>query len=100
MRGIRLNPDDTLRRAVISRLLCHCVLYKSEIEDEFDIRFDGYFAAEIEQLRRLEDDGLVVLSPKAIKVTLLGRIFLRNIGMVFDTYLRRPLDRPIFSKTL
>jgi oxygen-independent coproporphyrinogen-3 oxidase len=97
---MRLNPDDILRRAVISRLLCHCVLHKKEIEDEFNIRFDGYFAAEIERLRQLESDGLVVLSPEAIAVTSLGRIFLRNIGMVFDTYLRMPKDRPIFSKTL
>jgi oxygen-independent coproporphyrinogen-3 oxidase len=100
MRGIRLTPDDILRRSVISRLLCHCILHKKEIEDEFNIRFEGYFAAEIKQLRRLESDGLVVLLPETIEVTLLGRIFLRNIGMVFDTYLRTPKDRPIFSKTL
>ena len=31
MRGYRLSEDDRLRRAVISRLLCHAVIRKDEI---------------------------------------------------------------------
>jgi len=100
MRGVRLNDDDVLRRAVISRLLCHCVLHKKEIECEFNISFDAYFSDELERLRPLEHDGLVALSDDAIRVTYLGRIFIRNVGMVFDSYLRRPKERPVFSKTL
>ena len=59
MRGIRLNDDDVIRRAVISKLLCHCVLHKSEIESEFGIRFDEYFADELARLEPLQKDGLV-----------------------------------------
>ena len=44
MRGYRLTEDDLLRRAVISRILCHGVLHKSEIEQEFGINFDKTFA--------------------------------------------------------
>ena len=33
-------------------------------------------------------------------MTTLGRIFIRNAGMVFDRYLRDPRDKPLFSKTL
>jgi hypothetical protein len=33
-------------------------------------------------------------------VTSIGRIFIRNVGMVFDTYLRKAKERPVFSKTL
>ena len=50
-RGYRLSPDDILRRAVISRLLCHTVIPKQEIEKEFSISFDEYFAPELEQLK-------------------------------------------------
>ena len=44
MRGYRLSEDDLLRRAVISRLLCHAVIRKDEIAAEFGIDFDDYFA--------------------------------------------------------
>ncbi len=100
MRGIRLIDDDVVRRAVISRILCHCVLQKKEIEEEFGIRFDEYFADEIARLSPLARDGLVMLEPDSISVTSLGRIFIRNVGMVFDKYLLKPKDKPLFSKTL
>jgi len=57
MRGIMLNDDDVLRRAVISRLLCHCVLHKAEVEAEFGIRFDEYFAGELEKLEAFRATG-------------------------------------------
>jgi oxygen-independent coproporphyrinogen-3 oxidase len=97
---MRLGPDDLLRRAVIGRLLCHCILHKREIEEEFNLTFDDYFAGELDRLRQLQEDGLVTLSAETIEVTPLGRIFLRNIGMVFDRYLREPKDRPVYSRTL
>jgi oxygen-independent coproporphyrinogen-3 oxidase len=100
MRGIRLNDDDVVRRAAISRLLCHCVLHKKEIETEFNIRFDEYFAGELHRLESLKADGLVQLTEDAITVTSLGRIFIRNVGMVFDKYLQKPKDKPVFSRTL
>jgi oxygen-independent coproporphyrinogen-3 oxidase len=100
MRGMKLTDDDLVRRAVISRILCHCVLHKEEIESEFNISFDGYFAEEMARLEGLQADGLVSLSPGRISVTMLGRIFIRNVGMVFDRYLRKPQTKPVFSKTL
>ncbi len=99
-RGIELTGDDVLRRAVIGRLLCHCVLRKAEVEGEFGVRFDEYFAGELERLKKFEADGLVRLDPESIAVTQLGRIFIRNVGMVFDKYLQQPKTGPVFSKTL
>jgi oxygen-independent coproporphyrinogen III oxidase len=101
MRGWRLSDDDVLRREVIVRLLCHCRLRKREIEEKFAIDFDAYFAAELGRLAELERDGLVRLSSDEIHVTLLGRVFLRVVGMVFDSYLRRrDAGRPLFSRTV
>ena len=102
MRGYRLSADDHIRRAVIGRLLCHTVIPKSEVEREFGIVFDDYFAHELEQLEDPRADGLVTLSPDEIRVTQLGRIFIRNIAMPFDRYLQdqQTDKRPLFSKTL
>ena len=102
MRGYRMTADDRLRRAVISRLLCHTVIDKREIEREFGIAFDEYFAPELRQLEEFRGDGLAETSAQEIRVTPLGRVFIRNLGMIFDRYLReQQMDaRPLFSKTL
>jgi oxygen-independent coproporphyrinogen III oxidase len=102
MRGYRLSTDDVIRRSVIGRLLCHTVIPKHEVESEFAITFDEYFALELERLKDASDEGLVVLAPDEIRVTPLGRIFIRNVAMAFDRYLQeQQMDqRPLFSKTL
>ncbi len=102
MRGYRLSQDDRLRRAVISRLLCHTVVIKEEIAREFGIDFDRYFADELARLEASREDGLVLLDPGEIRSTWLGRIFIRNLAMVFDPYLEKQqlAAKPLFSKTL
>jgi len=102
MRGYRLSQDDLIRRAVISRLLCHTVIPKNEIEREFSIAFDDYFSAEMPNLDSFREDGLVILSPDEIRVTPVGRIFIRNVAMTFDRYLHEQQMnlRPLFSRTL
>ena len=53
-----------------------------------------------QQLEEPRDEGLVALEPGEIRVTPLGRIFIRNVAMIFDRYLReQQMDqRPLFSK--
>ena len=102
MRGYRLSEDDRLRRAVISRLLCHTVVIKDEIAREFGVDFDEYFAGELARLEPPREDGLVLLEADQIRTTWLGRIFIRNLAMVFDPYLEKQqlAAKPLFSKTL
>lgn len=102
MRGYRLSKDDEIRREVIGRLLCHTVIPKSEIERGFGIAFDEYFNEELDRLEESRAEGLVALAPGEIRVTPLGRIFIRNVAMIFDRYLReQQMDqKPLFSKTL
>ncbi len=102
MRGYRLSKDDLLRRAVINRLLCHTVVIKEEISREFGIDFDEYFANELSHLQASREDGLVLLDAKEIRATWLGRIFIRNLAMLFDPYLEKQqlTIKPLFSKTL
>jgi oxygen-independent coproporphyrinogen III oxidase len=102
MRGYRLSQDDVIRREVISRLLCHTVIIKDEISRQFAIDFDEYFAPELERLKTPQEDGVVVRGDKEIRTTWLGRIFIRNLAMIFDPYLEKQqlASRPLFSKTL
>ena len=102
MRGYHLSGEDRLRRAVISRLLCHTVLLKDEISREFGIDFDKHFAEELRRFQPFCEDGLVLLERGEIRATWLGRIFIRNLAMVFDPYLEKQqlAAKPLFSKTL
>jgi oxygen-independent coproporphyrinogen-3 oxidase len=102
MRGYRLSEDDRLRRSVISRLLCHTVVVKDEIAREFGVDFDEYFANELHCLEPSREDGLILLERDQIRSTWLGRIFIRNLAMVFDPYLEKQqlAAKPLFSKTL
>jgi oxygen-independent coproporphyrinogen III oxidase len=102
MRGYHLSEEDRLRRAVISRLLCHTVVLKDEISREFGVDFDEYFAEELRRLEPFREDGLVHLERGEIRATWLGRIFIRNLAMVFDPYLEKQqlAAKPLFSKTL
>ena len=102
MRGYKLSDEDRLRRAVISRLLCHTVVVKDEISREFGIDFDEYFAEELQRFEPFREDGLVLLERGEIGATWLGRIFIRNLAMIFDPYLEKQqlATKPLFSKTL
>lgn len=102
MRGYRLSEDDRLRRALITRLLCHAVICKGEISREFGIDFDDYFAPELARLHPFVEDRLIEPGADEIRVTFLGRIFIRNLAMIFDPYLEKQhlAEQPLFSKTL
>jgi oxygen-independent coproporphyrinogen III oxidase len=102
MRGYHLSPEDRLRREVISRLLCHTVIPKGEISEAFGIDFDQHFAEELQRLESAREDGLLTIDADEIRATRLGRIFIRNLAMLFDPYLEQQqlVAKPLFSKTL
>jgi oxygen-independent coproporphyrinogen III oxidase len=100
MRGIELTADDLARRAVIQALACHFQLSKESIEIAHLIEFDRYFAAEMKELRKLEDDGLVEIEDDWIHVTARGRLLVRCVCMVFDKYLRAAEQRAQYSRVM
>ncbi len=100
MRGMELNADDLVRRAIIQALMCHFELAKDTFSSEYRIDFDAYFATELEELREHEREGLLVISPQTIKVTPKGRMLIRNICMVFDKYLRTRQEHALYSKVI
>ncbi len=98
-RGVELTADDTLRRAVITDLICHFALDFAAVEQAHGIVFADYFAEELEALKTMEADGLLVLDAEGIRVSPRGRLLIRNICMVFDRYLREARERR-FSKVI
>ena len=101
-RGLRISRDDKLRREAISHVMCDMELDKAKFGREWGIDFDAFFSDALPELAEMEKDGLVRLDENLIKVTEIGRIFLRNIAMPFDAYLRQQsVDaKPRYSKTL
>lgn len=87
-RGYSLNADDILRREVITQLICHFDLNKGDIEKQYNITFDDYFGDELNELKSMQQDGLLTLSQDRIVVEPKGKLLIRNICMVFDAYLR------------
>lgn len=99
-RGIELTRDDELRRAVITQLICNFALDMDSISRDWDIRFEDYFSAELERLRRMSQDGLVGIEGGNIAVLPAGRLLIRNICMVFDHYLSADGQTARFSKVI
>ena len=100
IRGIELSADDLVRRAVIQSLMCHFGLLKDSIEIGYLIDFDRYFDAEINDLRELEQLGLVSMEDRWIRVTPRGRLLIRNVCMVFDRYLRHQREIQSYSRVI
>jgi oxygen-independent coproporphyrinogen-3 oxidase len=100
MRGLELNEDDLVRRAIIQALMCHFKLDKESFNGTYQIDFDSYFATELGELRDYEREGLLVISPQSILVTPKGRMLIRNICMVFDKYLRTRQEHALYSKVI
>lgn len=89
-RGMRLSDEDLVREALIQGVMCYgrvdlsrAVVGEGRPLLEADTELAG-------RLRALREDGLVELDGAEVRVTALGRSFLRNIAMVFDAYLKAP----------
>jgi oxygen-independent coproporphyrinogen-3 oxidase len=99
-RGYELNSEDILRRHIITRIMCDFELTFADVEKEFDVDFKKNFALELSELEPMTKDNLLTISDEGLVVSDLGRILIRNIAMVFDTYLRKPEKEMRFSKTI
>ena len=100
VRGLALSRDDVIRRAVIMAIMCQGSLQYEAIELAYLIDFNSYFAAELEQLKTLENTDMVVLEEDGMHVTDTGWFFVRAVAMIFDRYLQTDRNRARFSKIL
>jgi oxygen-independent coproporphyrinogen-3 oxidase len=87
-RGLRLSPDDRIRRELLQELYGRGEIDTAAFEAAHDIGFNDYFADELDRLADLEADGLVEVTPDAVRLTpVLGRLLVRVAAAVFDAYL-------------
>ena len=99
-RGIVLNDEDRLRKAVIMELMNNLEIRFEKIESLFNIDFVAHFAHELENLKHYEVAGLLEMGKDYIKATNTGALLIRNIAMPFDAYLAKNLNQKRFSKTI
>lgn len=101
VRGMALSKDDLLRRDVINGLFCQLRVDKRAIEAKHGVAFDEAFAAELEALKPLAEEGLVDLTPEALELSSIGQVLVRNVAMVFDAYLKaKAPEAGRFSRTV
>lgn len=99
-KGVALDSDDLLRREVIKQLICNFKLDKTMIESGVSVNFNRYFKEDLELLQTFINDELVEVDDKEIRVTLRGRLLIRNICMCFDKYLRAKARQQQFSRVI
>ena len=98
-KGIYLNDDDLIRKAVIMSLMSNFALDIKAVEAKFDIKFFEYFKDDLVELENLSE--FVTVTPEKISVNETGTLIIRNIAMCFDAYLKKiPENLRRFSKTV
>ncbi|MDB9314283.1 oxygen-independent coproporphyrinogen III oxidase [Spirulina sp. CS-785/01] len=102
-KGVQLNPEDHLRQAIIIELMCQFHFSPTCLQEKYGLQFNhnfsDYFAPELAQLQHLATDGLVEIDGDTLEVTPRGRLLIRNIVSVFDTYLKQKQQK-IFSQAI
>jgi oxygen-independent coproporphyrinogen III oxidase len=96
VKGHILTAEDLIIRQHIQNLMC---------QFETSWKEDSLYFEEIPQvlseLEEMKNDGLVTIERTSVKVTPLGRSFIRNICMVFDLRLKRKVTQAnLFSMTV
>jgi oxygen-independent coproporphyrinogen-3 oxidase len=94
-RGALRSSEDRMRGDLIRRIMCAFRIDRRDVERCYGISFATDFGTELEALERLEGQGLVTVSEAAIELTELGRLFVRNVAVVFDAYRKKaPAEAP------
>jgi len=86
VRGVALDPQDHLRRAIIERIMCDCRVDVATLAREAGIDVTTLDGA-AEKLNALEEDGLIRRDGWTITIPEAGRPFLRHVAACFDAYL-------------
>ena len=100
IKGLALTRDDLLRRAVIMALMCQGRVEFESIELAHLVKMREVFAAEFENLKPLEEMGLVITTDHDIQVTAMGWYFVRAVAMTFDRHLQADKVRERFSRII
>jgi len=97
---MHLDKDDLLRRELIGELMCQFALHTETFAKAHGITFEHYFKVELEELKGLEEAGLLEWDGKTMIVPIKGRLLARRVAMTFDRHLRETQARGTYSKVL
>lgn len=87
VRGVGVNDDDLLRRALIERLMCDLALDVEAVCARFGAD-PAQFDEDLATLTGLESDGLLIRQGRHITITDEGRPLVRAACAAFDRYLK------------
>ena len=96
-RGVVLDYDDRIRRALIERLMCDGEASLDALAGRFGIDPTSYFARELAELAGHADLASLDPATRTIRTTPVGKLLVRNVCMMFDRY-DRTAER--FSSTI
>jgi oxygen-independent coproporphyrinogen III oxidase len=97
---LELSEEDKIRKKVIMQIMCRGEINYDSFLDETGLIFRDKFHDELGRLKEPETDGLLHLMNNGFRITSTGRLFLRNIAMVFDEYLTQKHHKTAYSKTV
>ena len=100
VRGVALNREDLLRRAIIMSLMCQGRIDYEAIELSHLVDFRAQFAPELERLADLAREGLVEIEADGVQLTPIGWYFVRAVAMVFDQPLQKDRARERYSRVI
>lgn len=93
--GHNLSEEDAKMRQYILDIMCRL---ETTIEPN---DFPSEYEKLEERLKTLEQDGLIILKDNHLKVTTIGKAFLRNVGLAFDLrYLKKLPKGNLFSMSV
>lgn len=98
-KGLKQTEADLIRGFVIKEFMSQYNINIKQVEEKFGIDFHKYFHKEYEKLTTMEHDGLLTINEHNIRVGETGKWFIRNICMVFDTYLSTAVNER-YSKVI
>jgi len=90
-RGMKLNEDDKIRQHATQQMRSYFKIDFNDFKKQFNINAKEYFAEEIKRMDEWVKDDLVVITDKAIELTIMGRDFSQNLSNIFDKY--DPLEK-------
>jgi oxygen-independent coproporphyrinogen-3 oxidase len=97
-RGYALTDDDSIRRQVITELMCNFFVDRRRIETKFGIDFDQYFGSELETLTAPAGRSRMASCRSALRAskspTEAACSFVASACISIDISVVTPIDRP------
>lgn len=91
-RGIAIDDEDRLRRAIIERLMCDLAVNVDAIAKRYSVH-PAIFLPAFELLEPYEAEGMIRIDGWRITIDPEARIAIRSIACVFDAWLERGTAR-------